>query len=227
MGLNSRPTVDVDFLAANISRDRQILTKAIVDILSIECADDGVVFDTASIKYSPITIDKKYPGSRFSFYAHLDTIVFPMSIDIGFGDVISNGPISLDYPTILEGRPPISLKAYSLETLVAEKFHTMIDRDTTNSRMKDFFDCYQLIKNKLINDNELQKAIINTFSNRNLLKKPNASLFDPQFCEDNSRLQQWRSFLRRIKYPDNLDFSIVVKTILETLLPKAEMLWQQ
>lgn len=226
-GLNSRPTIDVDFLATNISREQTILTKAILEILSTECPDDGVVFDTANIRHSPITVDKKYPGSRFSFNAHLDTIVFPMSIDIGFGDIISNGPISLDYPTILEGLPPISLKAYSLETLVAEKFHTMIDRDITNSRMKDFFDCYQLIKNNHLNDSALQKAILQTFTNRNLLNKPHALLFDSKFCEDKARLQQWKSFLRRIKYPENLDFSIVVKNILDVLQPMAEMVWQQ
>ncbi|MGN0223039.1 MAG: nucleotidyl transferase AbiEii/AbiGii toxin family protein [Muribaculaceae bacterium] len=225
-GLKSRPTVDVDFLATNISREQTILTKAIIEILSIECPDDGVVFDTSNIKYSPITVDKKYPGSRFSFNAHLDTIVFPMSIDIGFGDIISNGPISLDYPTILEGLPPISLKAYSLETLVAEKFHTMIDRDVTNSRMKDFFDCYQLIKNKHLNDSTLQEAILQTFTNRNLLNKPHALLFDPKFYEDIPRVQQWRAFLRRIQYPEHLDFSIVVNTILEALLPKAEKVWR-
>lgn len=226
-GLSSRPTVDIDFLAKNISREREELTNVILEILNIECPNDGVTFDTENIKFAPIAIDKKYPGSRFMFHAYLDTIVFPMSIDIGFGDVISNGPISINYPMILDGLPPISLKAYSVETLVAEKFHTMIDRDISNSRMKDYFDCYQLIRHNHLESIKLQQAIEQTFANRGLLNKPQALLFSTEFSMDNSLKQQWQSFLRKIKYPETIDFSVVVKTILDVLLPKAEKFWQR
>lgn len=74
----------------------------------------------------------------------MDSIVQKMSIDIGFGDVVTPYPMNLDYPLLLPDVPSVNLKAYSIETVIAEKFHTMLDRDVFNSRMKDFFDCYQL-----------------------------------------------------------------------------------
>ena len=68
----------------------------------------------------------------------MDTIVQQVSVDIGFGDVVTPYPLSLDYPLLLPDVPAVELYAYSLETLIAEKFHAMVDRDESNSRMKDF-----------------------------------------------------------------------------------------
>ena len=76
--------------------------------------------------------------------ARMDTIVQSFSIDVGFGDVIVPQPAHLDYPLLIEGLPAVNVEAYSLETVVAEKFQTMIDRGTINSRMKDFFDVYTI-----------------------------------------------------------------------------------
>lgn len=59
--------------------------------------------------------------------AHLDTIVQQISVDIGFGDVVTPYPLSLDYPLLLPNVPAVELYAYSLETLIAEKFHAMVD----------------------------------------------------------------------------------------------------
>lgn len=91
--------------------------------------------------------------------AHMDTIVQPFSIDVGFGDVIVPQPVQLDYPLLIEGLPAVNVKAYSLETVVAEKFQTMIDRGIINSRMKDFFDVYTILKADKV-DNELLKEAV-------------------------------------------------------------------
>ena len=70
-GLEARPTVDVDFMADRISRDRDFLASVFQEILGIVCHEDGVSFDAGSIKIEPITVEKKYPGTRFYFTAHL------------------------------------------------------------------------------------------------------------------------------------------------------------
>lgn len=112
-------------------------------------------FDVNSIKLEPITVEKKYPGTRFYFTAHMDTIAYNMSVDIGFGDVVTPYPTTIDFPLLLPDIPSVNIQAYSLETVVAEKFHTMIDRDVLNSRMKDFFDCYQLLTKRDLSDDTL------------------------------------------------------------------------
>lgn len=224
-GLEARPTVDVDFMADRISRDRVTLTGVFKQIVAISCDEDGVLFDTESIKTEPITVDKKYPGLRFYVTAHMDTIVHSMSIDIGFGDVVSPYPMAIDFPLLLPNMPSVNLQAYSLETVVAEKFHTMIDRDETNSRMKDFFDCYQLLTQRNLSDETLFEAIKATFDNRALVYKSNLKLFSDEFVTDRERIIRWKAFLKQIKWKEEISFSSVMQVIRERLQPLANRYW--
>lgn len=224
-GLEARPTVDVDFMADRISRDRETLTVIFRQIVLIDCDEDGVLFDTESIKTEPITVDKKYPGVRFYVTAHMDTIVHNMSIDIGFGDVVSPCPMAIDFPLLLPNIPSVNLQAYSLETVVAEKFHTMIDRDETNSRMKDFFDCYQLLTQRNLSDDTLYEAIKATFDNRALVYKSTLKLFSDEFVTDKERIIRWKAFLKKIKWQEEIPFSSVMQVIKERLQPMAIRYW--
>ena len=216
-GLETRPTIDIDFMAQRISRDRGHLEKVFREILSITCEEDGVSFDVESLKSESITIDKDYPGTRFFITAHMDTIVYPMSLDIGFGDVVTPSPVDVDFPLLLGDIPAINIKAYSLETVVAEKFHAMIDRDVTNSRMKDFFDCYQILTTKSLDDEQLFEAIKATFDNRLLVKNDDLQLFSEGFYTDEARVQRWTSFLKKIQWKENLSFADIMKVITERL----------
>ncbi len=108
-GLNARPTIDVDFMAERISRDREFLTKVFQENLGIVCDEDGVTFDTENITMEPITVEKKYPGTRIFFTAHMDSIIHKMSVDIGFGDVVTPYPASIDFPLLLPNIPSVNL----------------------------------------------------------------------------------------------------------------------
>lgn len=224
-GLEARPTTDVDFMAERISRDRDSLTEAFRKIVAIGCDEDGVVFDVESIKSEAITVDKKYPGLRFYITAHMDTIMHTMSVDIGFGDVVSPCPMTIDFPLLLPDIPSVNLQAYSLETVVAEKFHTMIDRDEANSRMKDFFDCYQLLTQRNLNDDLLYEAIKATFDNRALTYKPNLRLFSEDFPTDKERIIRWKAFLKKIQWKEDISFSVVMQVIKERLQPMVTKYW--
>ncbi len=225
-GLEARPTIDIDFMADRISRDREALTRIFGQITSIDCDEDGVLFDARSIKTEPITVDKKYPGLRFYVTAHMDTIVHNMSVDIGFGDVVSPCPMAIDFPLLLPNLPSVNLQAYSLETVVAEKFHTMIDRDETNSRMKDFFDCYQLLTQRNLDDETLFEAIKATFDNRALVYKSNLKLFSDEFVTDKERIIRWKAFLKKIKWKEEIPFSSVMQVVTGRLKPMANRYWR-
>ncbi len=224
-GLEARPTVDIDFMADRISRDRDNMTEIFSKIVAIGCDEDGVYFDTESIKPEPITVDKKYPGLRFYVTAHMDTIVHNMSVDIGFGDVVSPCPMTIDFPLLLPNIPSVNLQAYSLETVVAEKFHAMIDRDETNSRMKDFFDCYMLFTQRNISDETLFEAIRATFDNRALAYKPNLKLFSDGFATDKERIIRWKAFLKKIQWKEEIPFPVVMQIIKDRLQPMAMKYW--
>ena len=226
-GLNARPTIDVDFMAERISRDREFLTKVFQEILGIVCDKDGVTFDTENITMEPITVEKKYPGTRFFFTAHMDSIIHKMSVDIGFGDVVTPYPASIDFPLLLPNIPSVNLQAYSLETVIAEKFHTMLDRDEYNSRMKDFFDCYQLLTKRELDDETLYDAIKATFDNRELEYNPQLKLFTAEFVNDANRQMQWKLFLRKIQWKEELCFNVVMQVITDRLKPMAEKYWNR
>lgn len=155
----------------------------------------------------------------------MDTIVHNMTVDIGFGDVVSPCPMAIDFPLLLPNIPSVNLQAYSLETVVAEKFHTMIDRDETNSRMKDFFDCYQLLTQRNLSDETLFEAIKATFDNRTLTYNPNLKLFSDEFAADKERIMRWKAFLKKIKWKDDIPFSSVMQIIKDRLQPMAMKYW--
>ena len=214
-GMKGRPTQDIDFLATMISRDAAHLKEIFAELCQIECEEDGVTFDANSIRTTEITQERKYPGTRVIIVAHLDTIVQQISADIGFGDVIVPAPIDLDYPVFLDTTPPISIKAYSLETVVAEKFHAMVEKDTENSRMKDFFDCYQILKHQsnLIDEVALADAIRATFENRDTIIADNLQLFTDSFYNDDFRNSLWKNFLKKINWEEQIEFVEVMKVI--------------
>ena len=224
-GLETRPTIDIDFMAQRISRDREHLEKAFREILSIECEEDGVTFDVKVLRSEPITVEKEYPGTRFYVTARMDTVVYPMSMDVGFGDVVTPRPVSVDFPLLLQDMPVISIRAYSLETVVAEKFHAMVERDVSNSRMKDFFDCYQILTTKELDDEMLYEAIKATFDNRELTHNANLKLFNEEFCTDEVRLKRWDVFLKKIQWKESLSFADVMAEITVRLKGLYDRYW--
>ena len=217
-GFKARPTIDIDLLGEHISNDTGNLKDVFQKICLIECEEDGVTFDTASISLEPIAVEKKYPGTCVKVEAHLDTIVQQISIDIGFGDVVTPYPLTLDYPLLLPDVPAVELYAYSLETLIAEKFHTMVDRDESNSRMKDFFDVYQLFTYHDIDTDLLSEAIVSTFKNRNTPYRENLALFSERFAEDATRNIQWNAFIKKIHWKEQIGFPAVMKCVKENLM---------
>ena len=195
--------------------------------MGIACDEDGVTFDTENITMEPITVEKKYPGIRFFFTAHMDCIIHKMSVDIGFGDVVTPYPASIDFPLLLPNIPSVNLQAYSLETVIAEKFHTMLDRDEYNSRMKDFFDCYQLLTKRDLDDETLYDALKATVDNRELEYNPKLKLFTAEFVNDANRQMQWKLFLRKIQWKEELSFNVVMQVITDRLKPMAEKYWNK
>ena len=216
-GFKARPTIDIDLLDERISNDQENLRRAFRDVCSIVCEEDGVTFDADTLTLEPIAVEKKYPGTCVKITAHLDTIVQQISIDIGFGDVVTPYPLSLDYPLLLDGVPSVELYAYSLETLIAEKFHTMVDRDESNSRMKDFFDVYQLFTCHDIDRGLLQEAIISTFKNRNTTYHDGLKLFTDDFATNPTRNIWWKAFLKKIRWKEQTEFLVVMECIRENL----------
>jgi hypothetical protein len=94
----------------------------------------------------------------------------------------------------------------------------MIVLDARNSRMKDFFDIYDIFIRYVIEDDVLHQAIQQTFSTRKTLLPENPAIFTLSFSQDPRNLKMWRNFLTRIK-TEQIDFREVVEQLKKRLEP--------
>lgn len=222
--LLARPTMDIDFMAMYINNDKDNVRRVIQEICNIECPTDGASYDADTVETAEIIANMEYHGVRASVVAHLDTACQRISIDIGFDDVVTPVPETLSFPALIETVPPVEILAYSMETVVAEKFHAMISLSNANSRMKDFYDVYTILVSDRVNVNVLAEAIKSTFANRGTSYCENHPVFTDEFYEVPDRQALWNGFLRKIRFQGSLDFPTVGAVIRESLLPCWELL---
>lgn len=222
-GIKTRPTTDIDLLGQQITNDVDTLCNAFRKICNTESSDE-VHFLPETIKGDPISEQEKYNGVRVFVVAKLGTIRQRLQIDIGFGDVVTPGNLQLEYPVLLDDMETPVVRAYSVETVIAEKFQAMIDLSLFNSRMKDFYDIYNLMVEDNYNPYLLGEAIVSTFKNRETSYIDEHSLFTSAFATDNQRILNWNAFLRKIKRDQQLSFEEVMSVIKLKLEPYWERL---
>ena len=220
----ARPTLDIDFMATRINNDKENIKRIIKEICNVDCVPDGSSYDADTVETEDITVNKEYHGVRVSVVAHLDTARQRVSMDIGFGDVVTPAPQELVFPALIDTVPQAEIKAYSLETVVAEKFHAMIVLSLANSRMKDFFDVYRILVTDKVDDEILPEAIRFTFANRGTGYRENHPLFTEEFFASKDRQSFWKGFLRKIKYSEIIEFQTVGLLIKDRLQPYWESL---
>lgn len=214
----SRMTKDIDFLGLGVPSNHSGLRKIVAEICTIEYAEDGVLFDLDSLALEDIIKDGNYQGVRVHLTGYLDRTKQRMQIDIGLDDVVLPAPQAMIYPVILDMEAP-NLLAYSVESVIAEKFEAMIDLAEANTRMKDFYDVYHLLANQPINYEILEKAIQETFKQRGTAILPNHSLFEPDFQRNPVRIERWKAWLRKTKLSPDLAYKTVMQKIMAELKP--------
>ena len=159
-----RPTRDADLLGFGAD-DIDSVAAVFRDLCVIE-VDDGIDFEPGSVKAAEIRKEAGYGGVRVELRATLDGAQLSLQIDIGFGDVVTPAPETVNYPVLLDDLPAPRLRAYSKYTVVAEKFEALCALGMANSRMKDYFDLWMLLRDGDLDDTELTHAIEATFTRR-------------------------------------------------------------
>ena len=162
--------------------------------------DDGIEFDPQSVKGTEIRKEAGYGGVRIDMVAKLDGARIALQIDIGFGDAVTPGPESVSYPVLLGDLPAPSLRAYPKYTVVAEKFQAICMLGMANSRMKDYFDLWVLLRDDDLDPVQLRQAIDATLTRRQTppLTSVPVGLTD-DFAADAGKQTQWRAFLKKNK----------------------------
>lgn len=219
---SARPTLDIDFLANYISNEIKNIQKAFIDICSIEVLEDGLVFDIDGITATRIKEEADYEGVRIKVPVSLGRSRKQLQLDIGFGDIIVPKPAEIEFPILLDMENP-KILAYSIESVIAEKFEAMVSLSTVNSRMKDFYDIYILSETRNFDGRVLQEAIFETFTRRGTSFEKHHPVFTENFYTDPERNQQWQAFLKRLGIEKSISFESVMLRLNTLLFPIYEV----
>lgn len=212
----TRATTDIDLLAQCISNDTEEMKKVFKEIFSIKC-DDALRFDLNTLDVIYITEFKEYHGVKVSILGYLDKTKVPISIDIGFGDIVYPERMKMDFPVLLDMDIP-KVYAYSINSVVAEKFEAFVSLGLANSRYKDFYDIYVLANRYNFDGTELMNAIKETFNHRGT-SFDDIAAFEDGFADDETRLMRWNSFVKKKKALIKLDFEETVQLLKILLFP--------
>ncbi len=214
MGIMERTTLDMDTTVNGINMDEDEISDIIKEILLIDVGD-GIRFEFE--KLEPIREDDDYNNFRAYFTAYYGKIANKMKIDITTGDEITPGAISYAYKTILDD-DVIEIVAYNCETILAEKYETIIRRNIGTSRARDFYDLhmfYHMYADK-IEFKILEEAIHRTARKRGSEEE----LKDwKEICEDmrgdETLRALWLNYQNSNKYAGSVDFDSTLATVEE------------
>ena len=212
IGVESRSTVDIDFLFHKQSLSEENVQQQLDDIL-IESKDD-IQFLIQSI--TTIKESDDYGGYRATILCQLENIKQIIHLDIATGDVVTPQPITYDYKAIFDDEN-FPIIAYTIETILAEKLQTIYSRSFLNSRSKDFYDIYILSKLKKddIDFVQLKLACERTFSYRDTeLNFNNIIQLLKIFKNDPTQHQQWKNYSKKYHYTKDISFLEILDEII-------------
>lgn len=212
----ARATSDIDLLARNIPNNPDEMKKVFKNIFSIE-SDDALRYDLDTLDVVNITEFKEYHGVNVSITAYLDKTKVPVSIDIGFGDVVYPNKVKMEFPVMLDMEAPM-IYAYSISSVVSEKFEAIVSLGDANSRYKDFYDIYILADRYDFDGLELEEAVKETFEHRKT-GFDDIFAFTAEFIESEIHQSRWNAFLKKKKALVNVELVDVVSLLRKLLLP--------
>ena len=210
MGIDTRTTMDMDTCIKGIDLTDEQLYEVLQEILNID-VNDGVKFEIRNSQ--PIREEDDYGGLKYNLLAIFDNLRVNLSIDIATGDLITPREIEYDYKMIFENRN-LKIMTYNIESIIAEKFQTVISRGILNSRMKDYYDLYYLITYKNFSKENLKNAVIKTFNKRDTdIKSINKVIDEIEKSEFVKEL--WTSYSEKYQYVKGIEFEKVLGSIRE------------
>ena len=210
--------MDID-LEGRVNNQLDHIKDLVATVCEVDVEPDGIVFNRTSIEVSRIKEDADYEGVRVQFHATLARARIPMQLDIGFGDVITPGPMEVEYPTLLNFPSPL-LRAYPRETVVAEKLEALTALGVLNSRMKDFYDLALLSRLYPFEGQRLSEAVLATFRHRSTGIEAEPIELTRAYFDDPARTVQWRAFMRRSRFGEEAgDLARLVVEIRPFALP--------
>ena len=210
VGLDTRSTMDIDATFKGFHLTEENARKAAEDISGIPL-DDGMTFQINSV--SPIMDESDYPGIRVMMSATLERMRTPLKIDFSTGDVITPKEVEYSFKLLFEERT-ISILAYNLETILAEKLETLFARGTANSRMRDFYDLFVLGDMQTYDGAVLKAAFGNTVEHRgSAAVVQSMDLILGEVENSPEMMALWSGYQRKFEYAADIEWGEVMQGV--------------
>lgn len=216
VGLDTRATMDLDTTIKGFSLTHENIREIFENICSVKI-DDDVDFEIVSV--ADIREKDDYRGIRVNLKANYAPISVPLTVDVTTGDAITPREIEYTFSLMFDERS-ISIMAYNLETILAEKIETVLSRAEANTRPRDFYDIYILWKlhGEGCDIETLKSALIHTAEKRgstSVVAKYERIIRD---IESSTQLKEfWNKYKKEFDYARDIEFANICKTILEIM----------
>lgn len=212
IGSDMRTTKDIDATLKSIPLTEGSIRNIFEEILSIDI-EDGFIFKIESIR--DIRLEDEYGGYRINVYGEFDKLKTHFFIEVTTGDIITPREIKYKYNSIFENKT-INIMAYTIETIIAEKFESIISKNISTTRAKDFYDIYILVNNHIdkVNKSTIIKALERTFKHRNT--NFNIEYLNDMFeiIKDSIALKElFDNYSKKLNYAKNVNFEDTIKAI--------------
>jgi len=212
IGEDMRTTKDMDATLKSIPLEKENVLKIMTEILNINI-DDNVNFQIIDIK--DIREEDEYGGFKINIVGTFERLRVNMFVELTTGDKITPKETDFNYNCIFEDKK-IPILAYTIETVIAEKFETIISRNVTNTRLKDFYDLGVLLNDetKKYNEKTLLEAIKNTFKKRNTNLNINEIKKTIELIKTDITLKQsWINYQQKFNWANILTFESIIEKL--------------
>ena len=212
VGVSMRSTMDIDTTIRNINLSEEDAKRVVTEIAAIDL-DDGIIFEVQDVMQ--IMDEMEYPGIRITMNALLEQTWTPLKIDISTNDAITPREIKYNYKLMLEDRS-INLWTYNLETILAEKLQTILTRAALNTRMRDFYDVYILLK---AYRDKLNAAILRMAFDATCAKRGTVNMMDTasqvldNIAVDEGLKELWTAYRKKYSYAKDITYEEVIESV--------------
>jgi predicted nucleotidyltransferase component of viral defense system len=216
LGLSKRSTMDIDLtmLGAKLSED--MITQYLGMVFKIDL-DDDISWELKSI--APIRHDDMYGGFRVKLIAAYKGIIVPFSIDISTGDAITPEPQDFIFMSRFTPNGNFRIKAYTIETVLAEKVEAILSLGVLSTRPRDYYDTYMILSTVKYDNARLASALRSTATHRGtgeILENWTSGL---RLIKDSKAMRErWEKYCREFSYAKGIQFDDVCEKIRQVLM---------
>ena len=216
VGINSRTTMDMDATLRRYPLTEKAIQAALSEICAISLGDE-VILELDHI--APIREDDEYGGFRVAIIAKYESINTPLKIDITTGDIITPDAIRYAFHSNFENKK-IEVWAYNVETILAEKVETILRRSVLNTRPRDFYDVYIIMKTQphAVNKKIFSAALKATSEKRmSLMALQEKGKILLMIQSDPIMRQRWDRYSKENYYANEIRFDEVIGILMEII----------